>query len=213
MTDSERQQVLKMVEDGKITAEEGLKLMQALDQSATEGLDVVETGPGGGVEGEPKSDPDFDRKIDRFRRLWIIPLSAGILLTVFSAWWMYAALQSSGMGFWFYFSCLPFLLGVALVAIGFDSRTSRWIYVDVHHTSPGGRRQGKPGEKPQHILISFPLSPVTWLVSLFGSYIPAEQKGAVDNVMQIISRSTTSDEPLFVDVHDEEGQRVRVYIG
>ena len=32
MTDQERNQVLKMIEDGKITPEEGLTLMQALDQ-------------------------------------------------------------------------------------------------------------------------------------------------------------------------------------
>src|SRR6185369_10468870 len=104
MTDSERQQVLKMVEDGKITAEEGLKLMQALDEdSATEEIEIVEMGQ---AAGQVKSDPDFDHKLNRFRRLWMIPLGAGILLTVASAWWMYAALQSSGLGFWFYFSWL-----------------------------------------------------------------------------------------------------------
>ncbi len=32
MTDQERNQVLKMIADGKITPEEGLQLMQALDQ-------------------------------------------------------------------------------------------------------------------------------------------------------------------------------------
>ncbi|MGC1376099.1 MAG: hypothetical protein WA821_07755 [Anaerolineales bacterium] len=205
MTDTERQQVLKMVEDGKITAEEGLKLMQALDEdTATEELDVVETGPGGEAAGEAKSDPEFDHRIGRFRRLWVIPLSAGILLTVLSAWWMYAALQSSGLGFWFYCACLPFALGVAVVALGFDSRTSRWIYVNVLQ---------KPGESPQRIVISFPLSPVSWLVSLFGNFIPVEQKGAVEDVMQAIFKSTKSDEPLFVDVHDEDGQHVQVYIG
>ena len=205
MTDTERQQVLKMVDDGKITAEEGLKLMQALDQdSATEELDFVETGSGGEATGEVGGGPEFDRKINRFRRLWMIPLWAGVLLTVLSAWWMYAALQSSGLGFWFYCAWLPFLLGVAVVALGFDSRTSRWIYVNVHQ---------KPGEKPQRIVVSFPLSPVSWLVSLFGSYIPAEQKGAVEDVMQAVFKSTKSDEPLFVDVHDEDGQHVQVYIG
>jgi hypothetical protein len=205
MTDTERQQVLKMVEDGKITAEEGLKLMQALDEdSATEELDVVETGPGGEAAGEGGGGAEFDRRIGRFRHLWMIPLGAGVLLTVLSAWWMYAAMQGSGLGFWFYCACLLFALGVAVVALGFDSRTSRWIYVNVCQ---------KPGESPQRIVVSFPLSPVIWLVNLFGSYIPAEQKGAVDDVMQAVFKSTKSDEPLFVDVHDEDGQHVQVYIG
>jgi hypothetical protein len=36
MTDSEREQILKMIEDGKISPEDGLKLMQVLDQDAPE---------------------------------------------------------------------------------------------------------------------------------------------------------------------------------
>jgi len=125
-------------------------------------------------------------------------------LTVLSAWWMYSAIQSSGVGFWFYCTWLPFLLGIGLVALGFDSRTSRWIYVDVHQP---------PGEKPQRILISFPLAPVSWLVNLVQGYIPVEYRDDVNGVLQAIFRSANSDEPLLVDVHDEDGQHVQVYIG
>jgi hypothetical protein len=205
MTDNERQQVLKMVEDGKISAEEGLKLMQALDEDSgvPEG-DIVHSVPDHPSEAEAKSDPEFDRKFNRFRRLWMIPLWIGVLITVTSAYWMYSSVQSSGLGFWFYCSWVPFLLGVAAIALGFDSRTSRWIYVDVHQPL---------GEYPQRILISFPLSPVSWLVGLFGSAIPTEHKSAIDDVMRAIFRSADSEEPLFVDVHDKDGQHVQVYIG
>lgn len=206
MTDDERQQVLKMVEDGKITAEEGLKLIQALDTDAAdaEEIDVAEITNEGDIRNEPKSDPEFDRKINRFRRLWIIPLSFGLVVTVLSAFWMYSALHGSGLGFWFYCSWLPFLLGVAAIALGFDSRTSHWIYIDVHQ---------KPGEHPQRILLTFPLSPISWLVSLFGNQIPADEKGAVDDVLRAIFRSSQSQEPLFVEVHEDDGEHVQVYIG
>lgn len=205
MTDDERQQILKMVEDGKITAEEGLKLMQALAQdTAIEESVTVETISGGEAASAAESDPEFDRKLDRFRRLWIIPLVAGILITVAGAYWMYTSLQSSGLGFWFYCAWLPFLLGVAVIALGFDSRTSRWIYVDVHQ---------KPGDSPERIVVTFPLSPVTWLVSLVRNYIPAEQKGAADSILNAIFRSTKSSEPMFVDVHDDDGEHIQVYIG
>ena len=202
MTDSERQQVLKMIEEGKITAEEGLKLMQALgdDPVMDEGI-IVEPEP---VPGETHSYPDFDHAIHRFRSLWMLPLWGGILLSVASASWMYAALQNSGLGFWFFCAFVLFLLGVALLALGFDSRSSRWIYVNV---------QQKPGEKPERIVLSFPLSPVSGLVNLFGKYIPAEQKGAVDDVLRAILLGTTSSEPFFVDVNDKDGQHVQVYIG
>lgn len=199
MTDSERQQVLKMVEDGKISADEGLKLLQALaDDGPVEGVDAIETEPG---EGEARSDPDFDQKIGRFRRLWMIPFGVGILLTVLSAIWMFSALHSV---FWFAVAFLPFLLGVALIVIGLESRASRWIYVKVRQNA---------GQEPGLIAFSFPLSVVGWLVNLFGSHIPAVQKGVVDDVLQAVFCSTKSSEPLFVDVHDEGGQHVQVYIG
>ena len=133
----------------------------------------------------------------------MIPLWLGVAITVTSAYWMYLAAQGSGLGFWFYCSWLPFLLGIAAIALGFDSRSSRWIYVDVHQ---------QPGEHPEHILITFPLSPISWLVKIFGNNIPAEHRGAVDDVLEAIFRSTKSQEPLFVDVNDE-GQHVQVYIG
>ena len=206
MTDDERQQVLKMIEDGKITAEEGLKLIQALDEGGDSGEEneIIEAPSVPGAQQQARSDPEFDRKINRFRRLWIIPLSIGVLVTVVSAYWMYAAIQASGLGFWFACAWLPFLLGIAAVVLGFDSRTSRWIYIDVHQT---------PGEHPQRILLAFPLSPITWLVHLFGNQIPVEQKGAVDDIMRAVFRSSQSQEPLFVEVHEDDGEHVQVYIG
>ena len=207
MTDDERQQVLKMIEDGKITAEDGLKLIQALEtETPAEEAIIVEPAAAESTAGAGAAaqTPEFDRKINRFRRLWMIPLSLGIVVTVLSAYWMFAAFQNSGLGFWFLCSWLPFLLGVAAVAIGYESRSSRWIYIDVHQ---------KPGEHPQRILLAFPLSPISWLVSLFGGQIPSDQKGAVDDVMRAIFKSTNSQEPLFVEVHENDGEHVQVYIG
>ena len=206
MSDDERQQVLKMIEDGKITAEEGLKLIQTLDETNSDPEEAQTLEPAAMAEPTvtAKSGPEFDRKINRFRRLWIIPLSIGILITVASAYWMYAALQDSGLGFWFYCSWLPFLLGVVAVALSFDSRTSRWIYIDVHQ---------KPGDYPGRIFLTFPLSPLSWVINIFGDRIPAEHRGAVDDVLQAIFRSSQSQAPLFVEVDDEDGEHVQVYIG
>src|SRR5690242_18253746 len=107
MTDNERQQVLKMIEEGKISAAEGLKLMQALDEdTANEQVEVVQNAAGQDRT-TAGSDPEFDRKINRFRKLWMIPVWVGVLVTVAAAYWMYSAVQSSGLGFWFYCSWLP----------------------------------------------------------------------------------------------------------
>lgn len=194
MTDSERQHVLRMIDEGKITAEEGLKLMQALGEDTP--VEVVETVETARPDGEPRSDPEFDQKLRRFRRLWLVPLGCGILLSVLAAAWMYAALHS----FWVVPALLFFLLGVGLVVLGFDSRSSRWIYIDVNQ---------KPGEQPEHIVISFPLAPIRWLLNLFGGHI---HKSALDEqILQAVLQK--SNDPFFVDAHDEHGQRVQVYIG
>ena len=214
MTDSERQQILKMIEDGKITAEEGLTLMQALGDEP-EDVVVAElpagdeipsfiTEPGGEAEGEKKTDPEFDRKVNRFRSLWTIPLWVGVAITVAGAYWMYASMQASGFSFWFYCAWLPFLLGVLAVAAAFSSRTSRWIYVNVKQ---------KPGETPQRIVIAFPLSLVSWLMMFAKGQMHERERGAMDEVMGAIFDSTKSTEPLMVDVQEEDGEHVQVYIG
>jgi hypothetical protein len=213
MTDSERQQILKMIEDGKITAEQGLTLMQALgDEPEDESVPELPAGdeipsfitePGGEAEDEKKTDPEFDRKVNRFRSLWTIPLWIGVAITVAGAYWMYASLQASGFGFWFYCAWLPFLLGVLVVAVAFSSRTSRWIYVNVKQ---------KPGETPQRIVIAFPLSLVSWLMMFAKGKIHEHERGAVDDVMRAVFESTKSTEPLMVDVN-EDGEHVQVYIG
>ena len=217
MTDSERQQILKMIEDGKITAEEGLTLMQALgDEPEDAGVAELPVGgagaeipsfitePGGEAEGEKKSDPEFDRKVNRFRSLWTIPLWIGVAITVAGAYWMFSSMQVAGFGFWFYFSWMPFLLGVLMVTVAFSSRTSRWIYVNVKQ---------KPGETPQRIVIAFPFSLVSWLMMFAKGKIPERERGATEDVMRAIFESTKSTEPLMVDVQEEDGEHVQVYIG
>ena len=65
MSSEERQQILKMVEDGKISADEAMKLMKALDKSSVE-MEIIETVPASssGPEAESNSKkpsaPEFE---------------------------------------------------------------------------------------------------------------------------------------------------------
>ena len=226
MTDSERQQILKMIADGKISAEQGLILMQALGDEPEEDDDempqILEDGSANDAEylpaspsvfgepgtqqepGEHKPDPEFDRKVNRFRSLWVIPLALGVAVTVAGAYWMFSALQGSGFGVWFYCAALPFVLGVLLTALAFSSRTSRWIYVNVKQ---------KPGESPQRIVFAFPLSLVSWGIHLAKRNIPERERGAAEEVMRAVFDSTKSTEPLMVDVNEKDGEHVQIYIG
>jgi len=220
MTDSERQQILKMIEDGKISAEQGLVLMQALaeqepeDALAVPELPGAETAPPAPAvevlpsaeprQVEPGNDPEFDRKLNRFRSLWTIPLWLGVALTISGAYWMYTALQTAGFGFGFFFAWLPFLLGVLLTALAFSSRDSRWIYINIRQ---------RPGQSPQQIVLTFPLSLVSWMLQFAKHSLPEGERGASSEVMNALFESTRSNEPLMVDVQEEDGEHVQVYIG
>ncbi|HEY3310727.1 MAG TPA: hypothetical protein VGK00_03715 [Anaerolineales bacterium] len=215
MTDSERQQILKMIEDGKISPAQGLTLMRALDEVPDDeaelpgdGAEVVlpviaPENPGDSFQSEHHTDPEFDRKLAGYRRLWVIPLWIGVAITVAGAYWMFTALQAGGFGFLFFLASLPFLFGVLLVVFAFSSRTSRWIYVNVKQ---------KPGETPQQIVIAFPLSLVSWGLK-FARQNKFVQDGPAGDVMGALLESTRSNEPLLVDVNDEDGEHVQVYIG
>lgn len=214
MTDKEREQILKMIEDGKISPEEGLKLMQVLEQDAPEDetpvLDVAaETG-----SAPPPREPsgmDTDPRITRIkslaRRLWQIPLWIGVVVIVLSAAGMYGLMQAGHMNFWFYCLIAPLLLGLLVLVAAVGSRQARWIFVDV---------QQKPGEKPQRIFLGFPLplKLTAWFLRTFGHKINDLKKTSVDEVIQVIETGLSGDEPLIVNVDEgEDGERVKVYIG
>jgi len=214
MTDQERNQVLKMIEEGKITPEQGLTLMQALDrQGPDEEPAAVPVAP---AVAEPQSTspaqaPDPDPHIERLKatahRLWQITLWTGVFITILSALGMYAILRGPGMNFWFYFLLLPLLLGVAITALATGSRAARWIYVDVHQ---------QPGERPGHIFLGFPLplKLTAWFLRTFGQWIPNLQRTNVDEFIQIMESGFSRDDPLIVHVDEADtGERVQVYIG
>jgi len=212
MSEDEREQILKMVADGKITAEEALKLMLALDETPVEEpVEIIplESPEPKNEETPPKSqpDPEFNHKVNRFRRLWLIPLTIGLVLTVLGAWWMYSAMLNSGYGFWFLCAWFPFLLGVLIVTLGAISKTSRWIYVNVEQA---------PGESPHHIVFAFPIPSglLRWGIRNFGHNIPPEHRNTADMAMKaIFEEDGAFNEPLYVDVHDDDGEHVQVYIG
>lgn len=215
MTDQERAQVLKMIEEGKITPQEGLRLMQTLEEThAEDEIQAVETETGekSGREAQAEwsaldADPRIAGVKSAARRLWQIPLWIGVGVTVLSAAGMYWIMQGAGTNFWLYCLTLPLLLGVGIIAAAVGSQKARWIFVDV---------QQKPGDHPQRIFLGFPmpLKLTAWFLRNFGHYIPSLEKTNIDEVIQVVETGFSSDEPLIVNVDEgDEGERVRVFIG
>jgi hypothetical protein len=224
MTDQERNQVLKLIENGKISPEQALHLMETLDKYPADEEDKsVSPGTFPDSQSEPEADKAFegstdqqfasepDPRISRIetttRRLWQIPLWIGVAITILSAAGMFAIMHGSGMNFWFYFMILPFLLGVGLVAAAVDSRKALWLYLNIRQ---------KTGEKPDHIVfgLPLPLKLTAWFLRTFGDRIPDLKGTNVDEIIQAVEIGFKGNQPLIVNVDEgENGEQVQIYIG
>jgi len=206
MSSDEQKQILKMVEDGKISAEEAMTLIKALDETPVEDdVEVFEAEAGPGQE--RSESPDFEEVKSRAKKFAMIPLWIGVGFTVLGAYWMYVLVQNANYGFWFFCAWFPLLLGLLVVALSAGGMNSRWLYVNVDQRS---------GEWPQHFTMGFPLplGMINWILRNFGHYIRGMDNSNVDEIINVLSLTKHLDEPLIVNVDEgAEGERVQVYIG
>ena len=209
MSSEERKKILQMVEEGKISAEEAATLMRAIEEDAAQAeIEVVEPEPAAGFPETESSAPEFEEVKARARRFAMIPLWAGTLIAVLSAWGIYGVQQSAGMNIWFYCLLFPLFLGILLIAIGAGGPGSRWLYVNVD------RRYAQDG--PQNITLGFPLplGLTSWFLRTFGHNIPGMRNTNVNDIIQILDATGKTGEPFIVNVNDDEdGERVQVFIG
>lgn len=208
MTNEERNRILKMIADGKITAEEGLKLLQALESAPEEeaSASATQSQPAETVE-ERAVESTLTRLHASARRLWHIPLWIGTGITLLSAWGMYALLVASRLNFWFYCLLAPLLLGVALIILAVASRNATWLVVDVRQ---------KAGARPGRIFFGLPLpmKVVTWSLRTFGHNIPDLQDANL--AAEVLEKGLSTAEPLIIHASDDEngeGGTVQVYLG
>ena len=215
MSSEERKKILQMVQDGKISAEQAATLMRALEEDSAEpDVEVLEAGstsPGESdtVSGSQRTGaPEFEAIKERARRFAMIPLWIGVVIAVFSAWGIYAIQQSAGVNFWFFCLLVPFLFGVLLIALGAGSQNAKWIYVNVDRHNAQ--------DWPRNITLGFPLplGLTAWFLRTFGHYIQGMEKTNVDEIIQVLDATGTSDAPLIINANDnEDGEQVQVYIG
>ncbi|MBM4425354.1 MAG: DUF2089 domain-containing protein [Chloroflexi bacterium] len=202
----ERMRILEMLDEGRISSDEALRLLNDLPKEAAS-LRGADTESASTPIPDPIQKAPPDPQIEKWRQWWMIPLWIGVGAVVFSALLMYRAYQSSGIGFWFLCAWLPFLAGLGLMSLAWASRDSRWVHVRVHT----GRKR-----RLRDVAISMPVPTrvAAWAVRSFGWRIPALQRTAIDDVLAAFDESLTPDAPIFIDVDNgESGERVQVFIG
>jgi hypothetical protein len=211
--ENERLEILEMIQRGTISAEEGLKLIESLGETWDD-LDQEYAQAKARFEGTPESEltGEADSRLDpeglkEWRKWWIIPFWIGVVITVGGGGLMYWAWSAKGIGVGFVLSWIPFLIGIGILVLGWNSRTGPWLHL---------RIQQKPGEKPERITISLPMPIrfVAWGLRTFGSFIPNLGASGLDEIILALGESSQAESPLIIDVDDEdEGEKVKIYIG
>jgi hypothetical protein len=211
MSAEERRKILEMVEEGKITAEQAASLMRALevDEDRPEAqVEVFQPEPIPGPAGSETSAPEFEEIKARARRWAMIPLWAGVVITIFSAWGIYEILNDFGTSYWWICLLFPLFIGILLIALGAGGPNSRWLYVNVD------RRYAEDWPRTITFGIPLPLGLASWFLRNFGRSVHGLGNTNVDDIIRILDATGKSDEPLIVNVNDDdEGERVQVFIG
>ncbi len=211
--ENERLEILEMIQKGTISPEEGTKLIEAIGESR-ENSEIEYAIAKSELEGnfEPvesyaRSGEGNQEDFNKLKSWWIIPFWIGVAITVMGGSLMYSAWSARGIRFGFIASWIPFLIGIGLLILGWNSRTGPWLHIRV---------QQKPGEKPERIAISFPIPNrfFAWSLRTFGSFIPKMNLSGADEILLALGNYSQGDTPLTIDVDDsDDGEKVKIYIG
>jgi hypothetical protein len=201
--DENKIEILKKVENGTLSVEEGSDLIGILEnaeklENQPEILDPL-----------PPAEPVEKPKTSGcWKAAWSMVLFGGAVLTGFSAYWVYQAYHRSGMGWGFWLSWIPFVIGVMIMIGGVWLLEGPWMHVRIKSKDEG---------KDVKFVFSMP-APfrfASWVMRTFGRYMPPEvrEKG-VPEMLDEIGESLKRGDPFQVQVDDDKsGDKVEVFIG
>lgn len=196
MTD-ERLQILQMVSDGVITAADAEKLLAALDSSAPPKSTMAED-----VTTQPPTDTP-DMRV--FRRYWDYPFFVGIVLLGIAG----LCVTNTSSTPLLICGWSAFATAGLLTLAGWLSQWSPWVHVRIREHD---------GDR-----ISFSLPLPLRLIGLLTRLVQpvvrrfagAETGDNLDMVASflIMMEDLPGDEPIAIDVNDEDGDHIQVYVG
>lgn len=220
----QRMAILREVEAGNISVEAASEILAALEGGDPAPQPAFTPEPAPQVEealppaagetpawaGEEESldagDEHIRARVNHWRQWWLLPFGVGLLLLVLGGTWMYQGLQAAGLSWGFWLSWIPFLLGAALTALGWEAQKAPWLYIHIRQ---------KPGESPQNLTFFLPL-PFRWAAwgtHFFDSRLPEEMRGGkASAVLRDLEDHLQAEAPMHVVVDDEDGEHVEVLL-
>jgi hypothetical protein len=204
-TDESKLEILKKVEEGTLTVEEGADLLSILDRGINPNQSSPEILPSHSPsDNTPEQPPTVS---GCWKAGWSMILLAGAVLMALSAFWMVQGYQKAGLSWGFWLSWFPFLIGIAIMTFGWILMDSPWLHIRVNSADLGKKRKFV-------VSIPLPLGLVTWAFRTFPNQIPQDIKDkGVEAMLDELQQSLSRGEPFTVDVDDkEDGDQVFIYI-
>jgi hypothetical protein len=222
-------EILEKVERGEISAEEGAAMMNeqnagpipptpsqpavpaepAIPAQPAEAAAQPEAGARvetpAGDEPDPMPDPELDRRLEYWKRWWMVPLWVGMGIFLVGAA-LIAWGHTSQHTFWFICGFFPLLLGLLGMFLSWWSQTARWLHVRV---------RDHKGGRINRVMISMPV-PIRlagWFLRVFGKTIPGlrDQEKVLETLPSMLSALEDDREPISIEVNDKDGSEVQVY--
>jgi hypothetical protein len=200
----ETQHILQMLEEGKITAQEASRLLEAIEPRGETHAAAQEAGTLA-LAGSASASPEMQR----FRRLSQIPFAIALTVLILSGWGTYALCSRTEgrITLGFVVVLIVLILAVLSTIVTFWMTQVPWLHVRIQ------QRQGR------RIAFSFPL-PLTlanWGLRIAYRFVDQNTVPHLDTAAELVkgmrgSLRTSGGEPIVVDVDDAD-DRVQVYIG
>jgi len=238
---NERMHILEMIEQGRISPEEGLDLLKALN-SAEQVWNEPESKMPGVAESASKQEVSVNQKLHYLPPLEH-PQSGGIYQErgAPKTWTRSSDVTGEKIRKWENWWMIPLWIGTAITVFGglfmyLAQRSSGVGFWFVCAAVPFAlglalivlawqsrsapwlhlRVQQRPGKSPERIAFSFPLPVQTaaWFIRSFGWMIPGMAGQNWDQLIQEVGARTNSENPISILVDEgESGERVEIYIG
>ena len=199
-TSEKRSQILAQLEAGEISAEEAVRLLSRVDsEQASEPQEAPSPLPEASI-------PGLDPAAARWARFWIYPLMAGGVVLIVGALVMALVYSLDAAPGWRVCGWLPMSLGLLVTLLALWSRRAKWLHLRI--------LEGKTDKRRIAFSFPLPLGLAAWGLRIVQPFVPQLQETGVDDLIIALREGVGTDEPLFIDVQDEEdGERVQVYIG
>jgi hypothetical protein len=238
--EEERLEILRMIERGDITPEEGMRLMRALSGGRIEDNAVERTTVGVADElsilnEAEENEAAMAEETEVEEPAEDVPVTPAQVVKEetqaetdarfarWKRWWILpmslGAVITVISAFWMYqgYQNHPFGWGFWLSWIPFLIGVGLMTLAAMSSTARWlhVRVKQKPGQKPAVIAISMPLpfGLIKLAMRLFGHRIPQVKGQNIAEMVDMLDQNLSNDTPFYVHVDDEDGEQVEVFIG